>query len=68
MVYSAGRFVLSLAKCCFVVFFGLFGRAVASLCGVEGGGGGAGGAVGGAVGRGISCLGAFRAFVRYARV
>ena len=64
MVYSAGRFVLSLAKCCFVVFFGLFGRAVASLCGVEGGGG----AVGGAVGRGISCLGAFRAFVRYARV
>ena len=63
MVCSAGRFVLCLALCCFVlVFFGPFGVAVASL----GRGGGRGGGGGGA-GAGLS-LSVFRAFVRFALV
>ena len=54
MVYSAGRFVVCLSVCRFVlVFFGPFGVAAASLG--EGGG------------RGAS-LGAFRVFVRFALV
>ena len=56
VVCSAGRFVVCLSLCRFVlVFFGPFGVAVASLGGWGGVGGGAG-------------LGAFRAFVRFVLV